>query len=130
MFDSGITQYAVILLAVAAVIAMKYFTLRSKTNKQLKLFIHPSEFMGEIKKKVPTSDHAVQLLTINLQKATPGEIERIRNIAILVTYLNENEEFPPKMGKAIRGRMKELGEMEGACEKYRQYTLENIGEWE
>ena len=45
MFDSGITQYALILAAIALVIAIKFLTLRSKTKQQMKNFIHPSVFM-------------------------------------------------------------------------------------
>ena len=62
------SQYGLVILAIVFVVGVKYFTLRSKTNRELKTYAHPSVFLEEIKKKVPTTNQAEQILIINLEK--------------------------------------------------------------
>jgi hypothetical protein len=44
-FGEEVWQYLIILGAVAALLGLKAFTLRTKYNTQLDQFVHPSVFM-------------------------------------------------------------------------------------
>ena len=61
-------QYILVGLVMAVVVGMKYFTVQRAYNKRLASFIHPSQMLPELKKKLGSKNELPQLLGLNVSK--------------------------------------------------------------
>ena len=89
----NVWQYLIVAAAILGLLTIKWFAVRKRVSKQVDGFIHPELCLEELKTKLGSPQQAESILRVYLNGSQPSA-DRLRNIALIVAYLNSQHTKP------------------------------------